>query len=68
MQIIQLQAPSMEAIAPISGSGDITDALIIQVERITEQGRPQLREMDADLMRSTCCDRHLQTISMGAAF
>ena len=68
MQIIQLQTPGMEPIAPVSRSGDITDALIVQVERITKQGRPQLREMDADLMRATRGDRHLQTISMGAAF
>ena len=68
MKIIQLQTPGMEAIAPVSRSGDRTDALIVQIERITEQGRPQLREMDTDLMRSTRCDRHLQTISLGAAF
>ena len=68
MQIIQLQTPGMEPIAPVSRSGDITDALIVQVERITKQGRPQLREMDADLMRATRCDRHLQTISLGTAF
>ena len=68
MQIIQLQTPGMKAIAPVSRSGHITDALIVQVKRIPEQGRPQLREMNANLVRTSRCDRHLQTISLGAAF
>ena len=67
MQVIKLQAPGMQAIAPLSWSGLVTDALIIQIERITQQGRPQLRQMNTDLMRSSRCDGHLKAITLGAA-
>ena len=42
MQIIQLQAPGMEAITPITGSGRLIDALMVQIQRITKKWGPQL--------------------------
>ena len=68
MQIIQLQAPGMEAITPITGSGRLIDALMVQIQRITKKWRPQLSQVNADLMRASGCDGQLQPISSGATF
>ena len=68
MEIIQLQPPGMEAIAPFTGGGLMIDALIIQVQRITNQWRPQLSQMNADLVGASGCDGQLQPISSGATF
>ena len=68
MQIIQLQVPGMEAIAAITGSCRIVDVLIVEIQRITKQWRPQLSQMDANLVRAAGCDGQLQPVPNGAAF
>ena len=68
MKLLQLQAPGMEAITPITGSGRLIDALMVQIQRITKKWGPQLSQVNADLMRASGCDGQLQTISLSATF
>ena len=57
----------MQPIPPIAWSGRGGQATPPQIERIAQQRTAQLGEMNADLMGTTCGDRHLKPVTLLAS-
>ena len=63
-QAIQRQAPGMEPVPTVSRRGLCVDLLVLEIKGIAEQRGSQLRKVNSNLMRTSCGDGDLQTITL----